>query len=697
MKKRIGISYTESSFQNYWNWFTDDDLQNDIELIELSFQKNNTEDIYTCDGFVLTGGIDVHPSFYNGKNDYKNIPSSHRLERDLFEEKIYRYSQLNKLPLLGICRGMQLINVLEGGTLIQDLDNGNVRHRKEASDKEHAIITEQNTLLHEIAGSVSGHVNSAHHQAIDPGAIGKNLIVNAFDDDEEKIIEGLEFKNKSNKAFMLCVQWHPERIKDKEHNPFSQNLKKRFLSAIRETQMNKLTVINPSNEEIITELNTDTKESLEKKWEALKNAQADWYKTPIQKRVEIIQKFSELLEKNIEQLAPVLTSEVGKPLQQSQNEINGARTRIKWLTENAEKYLSDEVMNDGNGMKEKISYEPLGIICNISAWNYPYLVGVNVFVPALLSGNGVMYKPSEYSTLTGLQIEKLLKEAGVPKNIFHVAIGKGSVGEILLELPFDGYFFTGSYKTGKYIYEKVAQKMVACQCELGGKDPLYVADDVSDIKTVAAATADGAFYNNGQSCCSVERIYVHEKIYDQYIDEFVKEVRSWKIGLPDQDDVYIGPLARKEQLTVLENQIEDAKNHGATLLTGGKKVKSNGYFFEPTVLVNVNNEMSVMRDESFGPVIGIMKVNDDKEAIELMNDTDYGLTASVYSSDQNRAENILQQINVGTGYWNCCDRVSATLPWSGRKHSGLGVTLSHAGLRTFTKLKGYHLLCAPLN
>jgi acyl-CoA reductase-like NAD-dependent aldehyde dehydrogenase len=383
-------------------------------------------------------------------------------------------------------------------------------------------------------------------------------------------------------------------------------------------------------------------------------------------------------------------------LQQSRNEINGARTRIKWLTENAGKYLSDEIMSESNGMQEKISYEPLGVVCNISAWNYPYLVGVNVFIPALLAGNAVMYKPSEFSTRTGLQIEKLLKEAGVPENIFHVAIGAGNVGEILLELSFDGYFFTGSYKTGKYIYEKVAPKMVTCQCELGGKDPLYVADDIENIKTVAAATADGAFYNNGQSCCAVERVYVHEKIYDRYINEFVKEVKSWRIGLPTNEGVYIGPLSRKEQLTVLENQINDAVNKGATILTGGKKINSNeavsqGYFFEPTVLVNVNHNMTIMKDESFGPVIGIMKVNSDEEAIEFMKDTEYGLTASVYSSDRNRAENILQQINVGTGYWNCCDRVSAALPWSGRNHSGIGITLSHAGLRTFTKPKGYHL------
>jgi acyl-CoA reductase-like NAD-dependent aldehyde dehydrogenase len=407
--------------------------------------------------------------------------------------------------------------------------------------------------------------------------------------------------------------------------------------------------------------------------------------------VQILKKFSALLEENIEQLASILTSEVGKPLQQSRNEIKGAMARIKWLTDNAEKYLSDETMSNGNGMEEKISYEPLGVICNISAWNYPYLVGVNVFVPALLAGNAVMYKPSEYATLTGLEIEKLLKLAGVPSNVFHIAIGAKDTGEILLGLPFDGYYFTGSYKTGKYIYEKVAPKMVPCQCELGGKDPLYVADDVEDIKAVAAGTADGAFYNNGQSCCAVERIYVHEKVYDKYIDEFVKEVRSWKIGAPLQEGTYIGPLSRKDQVNILEQQVSDALKKGADLLTGGKKIKGKGYFFEPTVLVNVNHNMSVMKDESFGPVIGIMKVKGDKEAIELMQDTEYGLTASVYSADKKRAENILQQINAGTGYWNCCDRVSAALPWSGRKHSGFGVTLSHAGLRAFVKPKGYHL------
>ncbi|MDQ2721624.1 MAG: aldehyde dehydrogenase family protein [Bacteroidota bacterium] len=450
-------------------------------------------------------------------------------------------------------------------------------------------------------------------------------------------------------------------------------------------------IINPATEEAITEIQEDNFESVNQKFRLLHTAQRAWQQVSLAERINVLKCFSELLEKNIEQLSSVLTLEMGKPLQQSRNEINGAATRIKWLSGHAENYLSDEIMSSEKGLEEKISYEPLGVICNISAWNYPYLVGVNVFVPALLAGNAVMYKPSEYTSLTGVEIEKLLKQAGVPHDVFQIAIGAKEVGQLLLDISFGGYFFTGSYKTGKYIYEKVAMKMVPCQCELGGKDPLYVADDIANVKTVAVSTVDGAFYNSGQSCCSVERIYVHEKIYDNYMYEFLKEIKSWKIGTPTEEGNYIGPLSRKEQLTFLEHQVSDAVEKGATLITGGKRINTKGYFFEPTILANVNHEMSVMKEESFGPIIGIMKVKNDEEAIQLMQDTEFGLTASVYSSDKTRAEKILQQINVGTGYWNCCDRVSPALPWSGRKHSGFGTTLSHAGLRAFVKPKAYHL------
>ncbi len=450
-------------------------------------------------------------------------------------------------------------------------------------------------------------------------------------------------------------------------------------------------IINPSTEEIIMEVPEDNNETLSVKFHLLENAQKEWSEVEISQRVKIIKQFSEALEIHIEKLASILTAEVGKPLQQSRNEISGAGSRIKWLTENAEKYLDDELMTKEQGLEEKISYEPLGVICNISAWNYPWLVGINVFVPALLAGNAVMYKPSEYAVLTGLEIEKLLKQSGLPKGVFQVALGGRETGELLLKIPFDGYFFTGSYKTGKYIYEKAALKMVTCQLEMGGKDPLYVANDVDDIKKVAAATADGAFYNNGQSCCSVERIYVHESVYDEYIKEFVKEVSSWKVGEPTEPGVYFGPLTRNAQISVLENQVADALAKGARILLGGKRINRKGNYFEPTILVDVTHEMLVMKEESFGPVIGIMKVSSDEDAIRLMQDTEYGLTSAVYSADKKRAENILQQINTGTGYWNCCDRVSAPLPWSGRKHSGFGVTLSHAGLHSFVRPKAFHL------
>jgi len=454
----------------------------------------------------------------------------------------------------------------------------------------------------------------------------------------------------------------------------------------------QMKVINPANEEVIAELKEDSRDSCAQKYSLLQKAQPLWHKKSLKDRINIIAKFSELLQANIESLAMMLTNEVGKPLSQSRNEINGARARIKWLLENVEQYLSDEWMKDESGMKERISYEPLGVICNISAWNYPYLVGVNVFIPALLAGNTVLYKPSEFATLTGLEIQTLLHKAGLPEHAFVVATGGAAVGEYLLDLPFDGYFFTGSYKTGKYIYERCATKMVVCQCELGGKDPLYVASDIGDIKSVAAATADGAFYNNGQSCCAVERIYVHQKVYDEYIAAFTAEVKSWKIGLPTQEGTYIGPLSRKAQLSVLKDQVTDAVQKGAALVTGGNIINRKGYFFEPTVLTNVNHNMSVMRDESFGPVIGIMKVSDDEEAVKYMQDTEYGLTASVYSASKERAEKVLSQLNTGTAYWNCCDRVSAALPWSGRKHSGFGSTLSHAGIRAFVKPKAYHLV-----
>ena len=450
-------------------------------------------------------------------------------------------------------------------------------------------------------------------------------------------------------------------------------------------------LINPATEAIIQEIHTDTKESVLKKYESSKRAQGAWAQRPISERLECIKRFHDLIEKNQDSLTLDLTREVGKPIQEALNELNGARARIRYFLENAEKWLTpNPVRIDGN-TEEVLSFDPLGVIANISAWNYPYLVGVNVFIPALISGNAVLYKPSEFSTITGLNIERLLQEAGVPREVFTAVLGDYQVGECLLDLPLDGYFFTGSYKTGKHIAERVASKLVPMGLELGGKDPLYVTDEVADLKQVANAVAEGCFYNNGQSCCAVERVYVHEKVYDAFISLFEREVKSLKVGDPMDRNHQQGSLTRPAQADFLESQISDALSKGAKLLCGGKRIPGKGAFFEPTVLLDVNHQMKVMKDESFGPIIGVMKVKSDEEAIRLMNDSEYGLTAAVYSKNKKRAQDLLSQVNSGTAYINCCDRVSPYLPWAGRKHSGLGATLSFLGILAFTKPRGWHL------
>ena len=450
-------------------------------------------------------------------------------------------------------------------------------------------------------------------------------------------------------------------------------------------------VINPATEELIREIPEDDAKSVQEKFELLKKGHPGWAKLPVQKRVDCIQRFYDLLLAEKDDLAKTLTTEVGKPLKESYNELNGARARMKYFIDNSVKWLSEEWIVTEGTTKEKIAYEPFGVIANISAWNYPYLVGVNVFIPALIGGNAILYKPSEYSTLTGLAIQNLLYRAGVPENVFQSVIGKGNVGEILLNLPLDGYFFTGSYRTGKYIAEKVAPKLVPIGLELGGKDPLYVMDDIPDIDKVAGAALEGVVYNNGQSCCAVERIYVHEKIYDQFVKSYTEQAKKLVIGNPMNEKTDIGPLSRKEQQQFLLEQVKDAKEKGATVLYGGNAINSKGYFIEPTVLVNVSHDMKVMKEESFGPVTGIQKVRDDSEALQLMQDTEYGLTAAIYSKSYERAEALMKQMNTGTVYWNCCDRVSGALPWSGRKHSGLGSTLSYQGIRAFVQPKAYHI------
>jgi len=449
-------------------------------------------------------------------------------------------------------------------------------------------------------------------------------------------------------------------------------------------------ILNPATGAVLADLPEATPASVREKLTRARADQALWARTPLSERLEVLRRFRALVVERKEKLAQTLTSEVGKPIAQSRSEIDGTFGRIDYFLEQVPQVLREKVVlkDPAQKLEEKISLEPLGTIVNISAWNYPYYVGSNVFLPALLTGNAVLYKPSEYATLTGLAIGNLFQETGLPDGAFSVFPGAGGVGAELMKQPINGIFFTGSYATGRKIAEAAAGRMIPVQLELGGKDPVYVCDDV-DVTAAAEATADGAFYNAGQSCCAVERIYVHRTIYPSFVDAFLKTVRGFKIGDPTDPATYIGPLARTAQLAVIEEQVTDAVLKGARLAAGGKRMGGN--YFEPTVLLDATHDMNVMRDESFGPIIGIMPVDDDDRALELMTDTEYGLTAGVYSKDRARAERILERVGSGSAYWNCCDRVSPRLPWSGRGHSGIGSTLSTYGIHAFLQPKAWHL------
>lgn len=456
--------------------------------------------------------------------------------------------------------------------------------------------------------------------------------------------------------------------------------------------MPTLDVINPATGQRLATLPADDGRSVRAKFAAARAAQPAWAALPLRARLGIVRDFRAALVAHTEELARTLTGETGKPIAQARSELRGLLPRLDFFLKETPRALRTEtVLADRKaGMTEQIGWEPLGVIANISAWNYPYYVGSNVFVPALLAGNAVLYKPSEFAPQSGLAMAGLLHESGVPGEIFTPLIGTGEVGTALLRQPIDGVFFTGSYATGRKIARSVAGRMIKVQLELGGKDPVYVCDDV-DVATAAASIADGAFYNNGQSCCAVERVYVHEKIFSAFRDAFVAEVKRFKIGDPRDEKTYLGPLTRPAHLAVLDAQVADARKKGARVLTGGRRLKKPANAYAPTVLVDVDHRMAVMREETFGPLIGLMPVRDDAEALALMNDTPYGLTAGIYTSDEARARRLLAQVRSGSAYWNCCDRVSPRLPWSGVGHSGVGLTLSRHGIQAFARPKAWHL------
>ena len=459
---------------------------------------------------------------------------------------------------------------------------------------------------------------------------------------------------------------------------------------IAPAQPHSLDVRNPATGAVIRSVAVTDASEVGQKVARARAAQAAWAARPMAERAAKLAAFRDLLEAEAEECAQLTTSEVGKPIRQSRNEVRAVLERIDWNIAHVAGVIAPQTVTSAESLEERITYEPVGVVAHVSAWNYPYFVGLNSIVPALLVGNAVCYKPSEHATLTGLRIVDLMHRSGVPVDVVHAIVGAGPTGAALVDADVDMVCFTGSYATGQRVARNLADRLVRLQLELGGKDAAYVCDDV-DVEEAALAVAEGAFYNGGQSCSATERVYVHEAIAETFVATLVDVVRSYRVGDPTDDATDVGPLARAEQLDVLDAQIADAVQRGAKVLCGGDRIDQPGNWFEPTVVVDVPDVATLMAQESFGPVIGIARVATDTEAITRMNDTEFGLGASVFTHDRDRAETVLARLDVGNAYWNTADRSCVRLPWAGRRHSGLGTSMSESGVRTFVKEKAWHL------
>jgi acyl-CoA reductase-like NAD-dependent aldehyde dehydrogenase len=451
------------------------------------------------------------------------------------------------------------------------------------------------------------------------------------------------------------------------------------------------TLIDPATEEAFAEVTPTSDPELTLIVARAREAQRAWRRVPVAERVRIVGQMVPAFRAMADRVALDITRQMGKPLQQARNEINTMIDRAETMGRLAEAALADEPLPAKDGFTRYIRHEPLGVVLEVAAWNYPLLIAVNVIVPALLAGNAVLVKHARLTPLCADHFVDAFRATELPAGLMaavrldHVATGR------LIESGDVGYVsFTGSVGGGREVYAQVSRRFMDAGLELGGKDPAYVAGD-ANLDFAVENVVDGAFYNAGQSCCGVERVYVAREVYDRFVEAAVALVRQYRMGDPRDPATTLGPLAQAKGRQVVEDQVAQARAAGARVLTGGRRPEGRGYFYEPTVLVDVDHRMAVMAEETFGPVVGIMPVRDDAEAVRLMNDSPYGLTASVWTEDPERAARLLDQVEAGTVYANRCDYLDPMLPWVGVKDSGKGVSLSHLGFRHLTRPKSFHL------
>ncbi len=424
-------------------------------------------------------------------------------------------------------------------------------------------------------------------------------------------------------------------------------------------------------------------------------AQQSWKHTPVAERTAVCKRMLDWLLERADQIGEELTWQIGRPIVYSPNEIRrGFQERVNYMAGIAERELADIALEPKENFQRFIRREPLGVVLVLAPWNYPWLASVNAVVPALLAGNSVILKIASQTPLVAERYAEAFKVAGLPDGVFQfLHIDHDQVADVIKDSRIGFVALTGSVAGGHAVQRAASERFIATGLELGGKDPAYVRPD-APMEATIENLVDGAMFNSGQSCCAVERIYVHQDVYEKFVDGFVELTRQYKLGNPLRSETSLGPMVRADAADKVRAHIKDALQKGAKALIDESLFpasRSGTPYLAPQVLVNVDHSMQVMTEETFGPVAGIMPVKDDDEAIRLMNDSRYGLTASIWTADVDAAIRIGDRIETGTWYMNRCDYLDPALAWTGVKDSGRGCTLSKLGFEAFTRPKSFHL------
>lgn len=450
--------------------------------------------------------------------------------------------------------------------------------------------------------------------------------------------------------------------------------------------------ISPIDGSVVCERPFSSEKDAETALSDAANAKREWRSVPLAERIAKLNAMVDAVVANKSDLADELTLQMGRPRRYTEGEIGGFEDRAQRMLGLAPRALGPIDPGPQKGFTRRITREPLGTVFALAPWNYPWLTAVNAIIPAMAAGNTVILKHSDQTPLVSERLSEAANAAGLPKGVFqHLHASHDHVARIIGDARIDYVAFTGSVGGGRAVHRAAADRFIHVGLELGGKDPAYVAPD-ANFEHAVENLVDGAFFNSGQSCCAIERIYVHESLYDRFVEAFVTLTNKYVLGDPREQDTTLGPVVRTRNAEMIQSQIQAAIGAGARALIDTKFAGAERGlpYVAPQVLVDVTHDMELMREETFGPAIGIMKVRDDDEAIAHMNDSRFGLTAAIWTTDIERAERIGVQLETGTVFMNRCDYLDPELAWVGVKDSGRGCTLSSVGYESLTRPKSFH-------